>query len=126
MPRKKRKPVSFDAMVKYFIRYYEIPTKPDIDAILERMDRLEKLIRVNAAVQAGDAGSARPRKTGKGSGAATASDRVFDIIRQAQGGIRFSEIRDKTGFEEKKLRNIIYRLHSMGRIKRLERGIYAI
>lgn len=45
MTRKKGKSVSFDAMVKFFMRYYNIPTKKDVDKLLARMDQLDKAIR---------------------------------------------------------------------------------
>jgi len=44
MTRRKGKSVSFDAMVKFFMQYYNIPTKKDIEKLIERMDRLEKVI----------------------------------------------------------------------------------
>ena len=44
MAMKKRKQVSFDAMVKFFMQYYNIPTKKDIEKLMNKMDRLEKLI----------------------------------------------------------------------------------
>jgi DNA-binding transcriptional regulator PaaX len=36
----------------------------------------------------------------------------------------FAEIQAKTGFDEKKIRNIIFRLNKTGKIKRKTRGIY--
>ena len=45
MVRGKHKTVTFDAMVKFFIQQYDIPTKKDIEKLYTRLDRLEKLIR---------------------------------------------------------------------------------
>ena len=47
MPRKRGKSVSFDAMVKFFMHTYNIPTKQDIERINARLDRIERLL-VNA------------------------------------------------------------------------------
>jgi len=44
MAKKKGNYVSFDAMVKFFIKYYNIPTRKDIDKLMTKMDRLEMLI----------------------------------------------------------------------------------
>ena len=44
MPRKKGKSISFDAMVKFFMHAYDIPTKRDVDKLLARLDRIEALI----------------------------------------------------------------------------------
>jgi len=41
-------------------------------------------------------------------------------------GADLADIQAKTGFGEKKLRNIIFRLHKQGRIQRLSRGIYRV
>jgi len=125
MTRGKHKAVTFDAMVKFFLHQYDIPTKKDVEKLYNRMDRLEKLIR------AGQTKSSRkgPGKTGaseakKGEKSLTASDVVYGIIKRSKKGLKISDIKFKTGFEDKKLRNILFRLHSLGRIKRLSRGIY--
>ena len=44
MPRKKGKSISFDAMVKFFLHTYEIPTKRDVEKLIARLDRLETLM----------------------------------------------------------------------------------
>jgi hypothetical protein len=49
---------------------------------------------------------------------------VFEVIKRFKKGVGFSEIQERTGFGEKKLRNIIYRLHKMKKISRKSRGIY--
>ncbi len=121
MARRKGKSVSFDAMVKFFMHTYNIPTKQDIERISARLDRIERLI-VNA-------GSVKSRRntSGKSSGkqsTITASDVVLEIVQGYKDGVAFAEIQLQTGFGEKKLRNIIFRLNKLGKIKRKSRGIY--
>lgn len=125
MTRGKHKTVTFDAMVKFFIQQYDIPTKKDVDKLHARLDRIEKLIR-NTRTKAARRGSG---KTGaalskKGKDALTASDVVYGIIKRSKKGLKISDIKLKTEFEDKKLRNILFRLYSLGRIKRLSRGVY--
>jgi hypothetical protein len=120
MPRKKGKSVSFDAMVKFFMHTYNIPTKQDIDRISARLDRIERLI-INNGVQRTRRSNV---KNNAKTGAATASDNVLDIVRRYQDGVGFSEIQLQTGYGEKKLRNIIFRLNKLGKIKRKHRGVY--
>ena len=48
MARKKGKSISFDAMVKFFLHTYEIPTTRDVDKLMARLDRLESLIAAGA------------------------------------------------------------------------------
>ena len=45
MPRGKKKQISFDAMVKFFMHQYKIPTTQDVEKIVTRLDRLEKLVK---------------------------------------------------------------------------------
>jgi hypothetical protein len=45
MPRRKGKAVSFDAMVKFFMQNYNIPTKKDVDKLMAKLDRLENLMK---------------------------------------------------------------------------------
>lgn len=122
MPKKKGKSVSFDAMVKFFMQQYNIPTMKDFDKLIDRLDRLEKMLRSGIAGARGRRASAAPG----GRTASSASDQVLDIIKQAKSGAGFAEIKDKTGFGDKKLRNIIFRLSKTGRINRRSRGIYTV
>ena len=48
MAKKRGKSVSFDAMIKFFMQYYNIPTRKDIDRLMAKMDRLELLIKSSA------------------------------------------------------------------------------
>ena len=45
MAKRKSKTVTFDAMVKFFMQTYDIPTKKDVDKLLARLDRIEKLLK---------------------------------------------------------------------------------
>jgi hypothetical protein len=64
------------------------------------------------------------RKGARGAKGSTASDTVLNAIKGFRQGADFSTIQAKTGFNEKKLRNIIFRLNKLGKIKRKGRGIY--
>jgi hypothetical protein len=125
MVRGKHKTVTFDTMVKFFIHQYNIPTKKDIEKLHARLDRLEKLIRTSQRkTTRRGLDKTGAVKTKRGKDALTASDLVYGIIKRSKKGLKISDIKLKTEFEDKKLRNILFRLHSLGRIKRLSRGIY--
>jgi hypothetical protein len=127
MARKKGKSISFDAMVKFFMQYYNIPTKKDIEKLVERMDRLEKVIKESALYGKGRRIStlnSSTETTSASRSAATSSNTVLEVIKRFKKGVGFSEIQERTGLGEKKLRNIIYRLHKMKKIGRKSRGIY--
>jgi hypothetical protein len=125
MTRGKHKAVTFDTMIKFFIHQYNIPTKRDIEKLFTRLDRLEKLIR-STQTKTTRRSSAKTgvAKAKNGKDALIASDVVYGIINRSKKELTISDIKLKTEYEDKKLRNILFRLHSLGRIKRLNRGIY--
>ncbi len=118
MPRRKGKSISFDAMVKFFMQNYDIPTKKDVDKLMAKLDRLEDLIRSSAV------GPYARDQLVRRKSALTAVDIVLDTIKQSKQGLGFADIQAKTGFDEKKIRNIIFRLNKTGKILRQRRGIY--
>lgn len=125
MPRKKS--VSFDAMVKFFMKHYNIPTRRDIERLMTKLERLEAMVK-DTAVRAKISGTGGRDIKGRlqsGRPGMTASDAVLEIIKETgDEGASFSEIQDKTGFGEKKIRNIVFRLNKLEKIKRKNRGIY--
>jgi hypothetical protein len=124
MPKKKGKSPSFDAMVKFFMQSYDIPTKKDLDRLIVRMDRMEKLLRdLSGGGRRRSAGSGRGRGS-DGKPAVTAANTVLEVIRLYPDGIGLVDIQERTGYNDKKLRNVIYRLNRMGKIRRVSRGIY--
>lgn len=127
MPKKSRKSVSFDAMVKFFMQNYNIPTKSDVEKLITRMDRLEELIKAMAfSGRRTRIARANSAKTGTANGGSvkTASDSVLEVIKASKDGIDFADIRRRIGYEDKKLRNIIFRLNKTDKIRRIRRGIY--
>lgn len=124
MSKKKAKAVSVDTMFKAFMKSYEIPSKQDIDKLSAKIDRLEKLIKQSggkttkvAVVSDNDAMDKSDL---------TASGAVLRVIKNSRQGADFARIQTKTGFEDKKLRNIIFRLNKIGKIERKTRGIYTV
>jgi hypothetical protein len=113
-------------MVKFFIRNYDIPTRKDIEILNSRLDRIEKLILAQPAPAkgAGAAGRSSAKAKPKGRSGAAASEKVLAIMQSAATGMTLADIKAQTGYNDKKLRNIIFRLHSMQRIRRVSRGVY--
>ncbi len=127
MAKKRGKSVSFDAMVKFFMRNYDIPTKKSIEMLMEKMDRIENLIRTTSDGSRPNlnrkAANAKNKTAGR-KPVRTASDQVLEVIKRFRGGVGFADIQARSGFGDKKLRNIIFRLNKLGKIKRKNRGIY--
>ena len=54
----------------------------------------------------------------------TATDQVLKIIKRSRNGVNTATLMKKTGFDQKKVRNILQRTYKQGKIKRLEKGVY--
>ena len=123
MKKKKAKTVSFDAMMKFFMQKYDIPTRKDINKLMKKLDHLEEVVKKSTTVR--KAYSA-PGVRATGKYGVTASDMVLGTVKASKKGVDFAGIKTKTGLNDKKLRNIIYRLNKLDKIKRKSRGIYII
>ncbi len=132
MTKKSGKSVSFDAMIKFFMMRFEIPTRQDIQKLIGRIDQLEKTIRVNAISEKmrqpqNATKSTRRSKAVLLNGApGSASAFILEAIRNSEEGMTFAEIQTLTGFDDKKIRNILHRLHKIGKIVRKRRGLYVV
>jgi hypothetical protein len=65
------------------------------------------------------------RRTPAKKKAPTATDQVLKIIKRSKKGVDVPTLAKKTGFEDKKVRGIVYRAVKQGKIKRAGRGLYA-
>jgi len=55
---------------------------------------------------------------------ATDSDQVLGIIGRSKKGASTAVIMQKTGYDQKKIANIIYRLRKQQKIKSVDKGVY--
>jgi FKBP-type peptidyl-prolyl cis-trans isomerase len=54
----------------------------------------------------------------------TATDQILKIIKRSKKGVDVPTLKTKTGFDDKKVRNIVFRAAKEGRIKKSGRGFY--
>jgi hypothetical protein len=54
----------------------------------------------------------------------TATDQILKIVNASKKGVDVATIKKKTGFDDKKIRNIIFRANKEGKIQRAGRGLY--
>ncbi|MGD1967648.1 MAG: hypothetical protein PVH74_02925 [Desulfobacterales bacterium] len=54
----------------------------------------------------------------------TATEQILRIVRRSRKGVDVPTLKTKTGFPDKKVRNIIFRASKEGKIKKVGRGIY--
>jgi hypothetical protein len=109
----------------------------DIKALERKMENLLKAFDMGKTSQAKPAAKKTARKVAKvksaptkSSAAAkkdanlTATEQVLRIIRRSKKGVNVSTIKTRTGFDDKKVRNIIFRTSKEGKIKKIHRGVY--
>ena len=54
----------------------------------------------------------------------TAVDTVFGIIKNSKKGIGTTALMEKTGYNQKKIANLVFKLRKQGKIKSVDRGVY--
>ena len=119
-------------------------TKKDLQALQKEIKALEKKIKklITAAEKSErpkvakktTAKSAKAKTTKKapakkapakkGPAKPTATDQVLKIIKGSKKGVNTATLMTKTGFNQKKVTNILQRTYKQGKIKRVEKGIY--
>jgi septal ring factor EnvC (AmiA/AmiB activator) len=55
---------------------------------------------------------------------ATAVDTVLAIIRRSKKGVGMAALMEKTGYNQKKIANLVFKLRKQGKIKSVDRGVY--
>ncbi|MDF1594195.1 MAG: hypothetical protein P1P89_22015 [Desulfobacterales bacterium] len=54
----------------------------------------------------------------------TETDKVLNIIKRSKKGVAVTTLKKKTGFNDKKISNIVFRAFKAGKIKRADKGVY--
>jgi hypothetical protein len=109
----------------------------EIKAIENKMDKLIAAVEKSETIKAPKKPAAKPikAKTTKRAPARkapakkkpaqpTATDQVLRIIKRSKKGVNATTLMTKTGFDLKKVRNILHRTYKEGKIKRVEKGVY--
>ena len=91
----------------------------DIKALERKMAKL-----IAAAEKSEKATTTKRAPTKKRNAQPTATDQVLNIIKRSKKGVNAATLMKKTGFDLKKVRNILQRTYKQGKIKRVEKGIY--
>ncbi|OGR11964.1 MAG: hypothetical protein A2277_04880 [Desulfobacterales bacterium RIFOXYA12_FULL_46_15] len=116
MVEKPEQGTNWESFIKMLLIKLDIPTKEDLVFLNSRLDRLEQLLNQKKTGKPVQAKPAESRKS--------ASSIVLEVIGNHPKGADFKIIQTATGFNEKKLRNIIFRLDKIKKIKRVKRGSY--
>ncbi len=103
------------------------------DSLMKAVDRVEKaqaakpkkaspkkVIKPKAVTKV--AGKITPTK--KRSVKPTDTDKVLNIIKKSKRGVTTQTLIKKTGFDAKKIANMVFRATKMGKIKSVSKGVY--
>lgn len=153
--RKKQESFALDPLVEFMIDHFKIPAKKEIDKFIKkaeqsltalkvptkasfdqltkRVEALEKAIKANTRAtkvatrtKAGRKAATRKKRVSRAKPQLTDSERLLRVMRRYRAGVDVATLKARTGFEDKKIRNIIFRLSKKGKIKRTSRGIYKV
>lgn len=99
------------------------------ETLLKKVDKLEK---AQATKKRKPKTKARPAKKApakrkvarRKAPQITATDHVVKIIKRSKRGVDAPTLIKKTGFQDKKIRNILFRASKQGKIKKAGRGLY--
>ncbi len=100
------------------------------EKIAKKLNKLEKAMaakkpRAKARVKAKPAKERVTRKvTVKKRTKVTAIDAVLGVIKRSRKGVTTAQIKEKTGFSEKKIWDIVNRAKRQGKVKSVGRGVY--
>ena len=87
-------------------------SKKDLQALKKDIKTLEK--KMEKLIATAEKKAVKP----------TATEQVLMIINRSKKGVNMATLMNKTGFNQKKITNILQRTYKQGKITRVEKGIY--
>ncbi len=112
----------------------------ELKALVKKTDSLMKAVDQIEKTQAGKTKQASPKRTSKPKAVKkvaakttpakktrsklTATDKVLNIINKSKKGVSVQALIKRTGFDKKKVANIVFRVSKMGKIKSVSKGVY--
>ena len=94
---------------------------------LEKMSRQIQKLTSSIPKEKGRAQKASmPKPVAPNKGKKSGTQTVLDMIKKSKTGIDAGTLIKKTGFDDKKIRNIIFKALKEGKIERVGRGVYKI
>ncbi len=98
----------------------------DLKKLTQKTEKMVNQLRKLEKVQAAKKPKAKAVKkaTAKKPTRVSSSDSVLGIIKKSRKGVDTVALRKKTGFEGRKIGDIVYRLKKQGKIKSERKGFY--
>jgi len=95
-----------------------VETKPKAKTV--KAKAVKKTVVKKVAVKKVAVKKAAPKKATP----ATAVDTVFAIIKKTKKGVGMAALMEKTGYNQKKIANLVFKLRKQGKIKTVAKGVY--
>ena len=95
-----------------------------LKALTQTVERMQKHMDSIEKKQPDSKPTPAKKAAGKKSAKETAVGTIFKIINRSRKGVTTDQIKEKTGFDQKKIWSNINRLKSQGKVKGAGRGIY--
>ena len=95
-----------------------------LDSLLKAVEKEEKPKAKPTKATPAKKAPAKKAPAKKQAAQPTATDQILKIIRGSKKGVDAPTLVKKTGFNQKKVRNILFRTYKQGKIKRIDKGIY--
>ena len=114
---------ALEKKMEKLLKAFETSPKPK-QATKKKAVAAKVVKKVTAKKKAAKKAPAKKPPAKKKTDQATATDQVLKIIKKSKKGVDVPTIKTKTGFDDKKVRNIVFRAAKEGRIKKSGRGIY--
>ena len=95
-----------------------------VETIAQKVDALAKEQAAQELSEKSRVRQTTKKTTSKKVKAPSATDEVLQIIRRSQKGVNTAALKKKTGFNDKKIHNVIYRLKKRGQIRSIDKGVY--
>ena len=109
----------------------KVPTKAEFDKLTKRVEALEKALKakkrakkVTKPARTGKKAAAKKKGIAKGKRQVTNSEKILRVVKRNPAGVDVATLKVRTGLEDKKIRDIVFRLSKQGKIKRASRGVY--
>ncbi len=109
----------------------KMPTRSEFDRLTKRVQALEKALKprkratkVAARAKTGKKAATKKKRVSKAKPQMTSPEKVLRVMRKYRTGVDVATLKARTGLEDKKIRNVLFRLGKQGKIKRAGRGVY--
>ena len=97
----------------------------DLNKAAKQVENLAGKLEAQTAVKAEQVKKAAGKKISKKTATQpTAADTVYKVIARYKKGANMAAIKQKTGYDNKKIHNLVYKLKKQGTIKNEAKGVY--